>query len=234
MSETYRRLERLQVLNDRLAAAEPCLIVALGDSNTCNTRFTAGAKQWPELLHERLKDHHGHQRVLLLNSGVSGDCVERVLARFETDLARFRPEGCVLCLGTNDANRLGPERFRAGMDQLLERLAALGTTVLLRTPAPILEFLDGAPDRLWPEDTALQAVCAVVRELADERELALVDTYALWKQAEAAGTIVPGGLFTDAVHTNAAGHRLVCAGLLPAFGIAGDGQAMAADGSYTG
>ena len=79
MSDPYRRLDRLAALNARLAAGEPTMLVALGDSNTCNTKFSAGAKQWPELLHERLKDHHRHQRVLLLNSGVSGDCVERVL-----------------------------------------------------------------------------------------------------------------------------------------------------------
>jgi len=233
MSDGYQRLEALAALNARLAEREPTMLVALGDSNTCNTGFTAGAKQWPELLHDELKKHHRHQRIMMFNAGVSGDKVTDLLARFDSDVARVQPQGCILCIGSNDKGRLTPEAFRSGLHELLDRLAAIDCEVLVRTPTPILEYLDDAPDRLWPDGQALRDFCDIIRGVAAERGLALVDTYRMWRAAETAGDLVPGELYRDAVHTNAAGHARVAAELHPAFGIApADSDAMAADGSY--
>lgn len=193
------------------------LLVCLGDSNTCNTGFTQGAKQWPELLHSALKDAVATQNLVLVNAGVSGDTVEDALARFEHDVGRFRPGLCIVCLGSNDANRLDDRRFAAGLAAICDRLGAAGSRVLLRTPTPVWER---KPSRIWPDDHRLQAVVAVIRALAAERSLPLVDTYGMWQDAAAAGTLDIAGLMSDEVHTNAIGHRLVFRQLLPAFGLA--------------
>lgn len=216
MRQHHRRTAALPLLLQDLKAGRRRLMVCLGDSNTCNTNFTQGAKQWPELLHSALKDAAGTQTLVLVNAGVSGDSVVEALARFEHDVGRFRPDLCILCLGSNDANRLGDEAFRSGLGELLDRLAALGTTVLLRTPTPIMELV---PLRIWPGDDTLRAKNAIIRELADARGLPFVDTYALWLEAERAGDLAIGSVMTDAVHTNNLGHRLVFRQLLPAFGL---------------
>ncbi len=210
------RSELLAPFCERLKRKEHSLILALGDSNTCNTTFTQGAKQWPELLHSELRDHFGTQAVLLVNSGVSGDCSKMVLERFETTALRFQPNLTILCLGPND-RRLTEAEFRANMTEIIERLQAAGSLVLLRTPTPIMEFKP-EPKHLWRGDDDLRARIAIICELADRRGLPFVDTYAQWWAREESGFVPVGALMSDAVHTNALGHQEVCRGLLPAFG----------------
>ena len=200
----------------RVRSGQPTLLLALGDSNTCNTDFTAGAKQWPELLHARLKVAAGSQTLLLVNAGVSGDTVHEVQARFESDVARFRPEMVILALGTNDANRLTDDEFRSGMREVIDRLQALGSQILLRTVPPIWER---QPSRIWPDDAALQAKIAITRSLAAERALPFVDIYGWWRELEQTGDLVIESLMTDEIHTNAAGHALISQQLGQAFGM---------------
>lgn len=202
----------------RLQAGEHLLMLALGDSNTNNTGYTNGGKQWPEHLHSRLKDHYKTQKLLLLNSGVSGDTVEDVLARFDTDVARFRPDMTILCIGSNDANKLPLARYQEGLSELIKRLRVIGSRILLRTPTPIWQC-DKGYSRIWPEDVKQQAVVEHIRAFAKAHDLPLVDTNQYWRDLEAAGKLPLWELMTDQVHTNAKGHRLVAEELFPAFGI---------------
>ena len=216
MSAHYQRCESLPVFIDQLRGPARHWLCALGDSNTCNTQFTAGGKQWPELLHATLKDLAGTQTLMLANAGVSGDSVVEALARFDHDVARIRPALTILCLGSNDAKRLSDVEFDVGLNELLDRLATLGSQVLLRTPTPVWER---TPSRIWSADTALRAKIERIRAIAAERALPLVDTYALWRDAEQRGELAMQTLMSDEVHTNALGHRLVFRQLLPAFGM---------------
>lgn len=147
MSAHYQRCESLPVFIDQLRGPARHWLCALGDSNTCNTQFTAGGKQWPELLHATLKDLAGTQTLMLANAGVSGDSVVEALARFDHDVARIRLALTILCLGSNDAKRLSDVEFDVGLNELLDRLATLGSQVLLRTPTPVWER---TPSRIWP------------------------------------------------------------------------------------
>ncbi|MDX2110812.1 MAG: SGNH/GDSL hydrolase family protein [Verrucomicrobiota bacterium] len=209
-------MKSLEQFIEALKNKQSLLLLALGDSNTDNTGFTGGAKQWPELLHTRLKQHYQTLRLLCLNAGISGDTVQKILARFETDVARFKPDCCILCIGSNDANQLTDEAFRIGLQEIISRLQAMDTLVILRTPTPIWERGKGY-NRIWPDDLRLQAKVNIIRETAASANLPLVDTYKHWQDAAAAGTLDPHTLFTDEVHTNAAGHRLVYEELLPLF-----------------
>ena len=51
-----------------------------------------------------------------------------------------------------------------------------GATVLLRTVGPVMEY-ESKPEHLWSEDEKLKPKIAVTREIAEQRKLALVDTY---------------------------------------------------------
>lgn len=212
----YRRCAALPAFVEALRRGERRWLCALGDSNTCNTHFTRGGKQWPELLHSALKDAAGTQTLMLANAGVSGDSVVEALARFDHDVARVRPDLTIVCLGSNDANRLDDAAFDAGLGTLVDRLLALGGQVLLRTPTPVWER---KPSRIWPGDDRLRAKVERIRALADARGLPLVDTYALWLEAEREAGLRIADIMADEVHTDALGHRLVFRQLLPAFGL---------------
>jgi lysophospholipase L1-like esterase len=191
-------------------------LCAMGDSNTCNTGFTAGAKQWPELVHAALKEAAGTQTLMLANAGVSGDTTVEALARFDHDVARVRPDLTIVCLGTNDAGRMEDATFAANLGALIDRLQALGGEVVLRTPAPVWER---SPSRIWPDDHPRRAKIAIIRALAEARSLPLIDTYAAWETAEQRGELTIADLMADEVHTNAAGHRLIAGQILSAFGV---------------
>jgi lysophospholipase L1-like esterase len=216
MSDHYRRCDPLLAFVDALRRKERRWLCTLGDSNTCNTQFTRGGKQWPELLHSALKEAAGTQTLMLANAGVSGDTVQEALARFDHDVARVRPDLTIVCLGSNDANRLDDAVFAAGLGDMVDRLRTLGGQVVLRTPTPVWER---KPSRIWPGDDKLQSKVACIRALADARDLPLIDTYALWQEAARRGELHIAEVMSDEVHTDAVGHRLVFRQLLPAFGL---------------
>lgn len=216
MSDHYRRCHALPTFVEALRRKERRWLCALGDSNTCNTQFTRGGKQWPELLHSALKDAAGTQTLMLANAGVSGDTVHEALERFDHDVARIRPDLTIVCLGSNDANRLDDSVFAAGLGDIIERLQALGSQVVLRTPTPVWER---KPSRIWPGDDKLQAKVGCIRAIADARALPLIDTYGHWHELERRGELHIAEIMSDEVHTDAVGHRLVFRQLLPAFGL---------------
>jgi lysophospholipase L1-like esterase len=215
---TIAHSELLRPFTDALRAKRYQVLIALGDSNTCNAQFTAGLKQWPELLHDELRGQLGTQEITLVNAGISGDAVTEAAARLERDVIRHHPDLVVVCLGSNDAGRLGDDDFARGLDAILDRIIAAGATIMLRTPTPVVE-MEPAPKHLWTGDDRLRAKNAVIRVIAARRGCAFVDTYEQFWALERAGALHSGSLFCDAVHTNGAGHRLVCRGLLPAFGL---------------
>jgi lysophospholipase L1-like esterase len=214
----FRRCENLPAFFTALAAGERRWLCCLGDSNTNNTDFTRGGKQWPELVHTALKRAAKTQTLMLANAGVSGDTVDQALARFDHDVARIRPDLTIVCLGTNDGAKSTDAAYTAGMNTLIDRLLALGSQVVLRTPAVVWEM---SPSRIWPSDNRAWAYDRC-RAIADERGLPLIDTHARWCALEAAGRLPLPGLMADAIHTNAAGHRLVAGQILEAFGLSAD------------
>ncbi|MBN8527417.1 MAG: SGNH/GDSL hydrolase family protein [Planctomycetes bacterium] len=216
MNDRYRRCDRLPAFVDALRRGERRWLCCLGDSNTCNAQFTRGGKQWPELLHSALKEAAGTQTLMLANAGVSGDSVVEALARFDHDVARVRPDLTIVCLGSNDANRLDDAAFDAGLGAIIDHLLALGGEVVLRTPTPVWER---KPSRIWPGDDKLRAKVARIRAIAEARALPLIDTYALWHDAERDAGLRMADVMSDEVHTDALGHRLVFRQLLPAFAL---------------
>jgi lysophospholipase L1-like esterase len=214
---TIANADQLQPFLSALQAKRHQVLIALGDSNTCNAQFTSGLKQWPELLHDELRGQFGTQAITLINAGISGDAATEVLARLERDVLRHHPDLVVVCLGPNDSNRLTDAEFERGLETILDRIAAQGARFALRTPTPIVE-MEPAPKHLWRGDDKLRAKIAIIRAIAARRRCAFIDTYEQFWALEQAGTLESGSLFFDAVHTNGMGHRLVCRGMLPAFG----------------
>lgn len=217
----YARADKLQPFLERLQAGEFCLLAALGDSNTCNTNFTHGAKQWIEHLHSELRNHYNTQRVLMINAGVSGNTIIDGLERFDTDIARCQPHCCIVAMGSNDAKKISDDAFRDGLNRCIDQLHALDCIPVIRTSTPILEYEPG-PGHIWLGDDKLRDKNDINRSVAEERELAFVDVYAHWEELEASGALNMPSLMHDAVHTNARGHEQVFRSIAPLFGLEGD------------
>ena len=96
-----------------LAGGEHVLVV-LGDSITCGTRFTP-TKYYPALL-EKLLNAHSREPWRVLNAGYPGDTVVQGALRYARDVAPFRPEVLCISFGLNDGN---PRRSQADVQREL-------------------------------------------------------------------------------------------------------------------
>ncbi len=213
-----KNTQHLVPIVDRIRRRDLVVMVALGDSNTCNASFTDGAKQWPELLHSELRIGLVSQRVLMVNVGICGDTAAGGLARLDTDVLRFAPSLVFVSFGSNDAQRVPPEEFRGQLETLVERVQQTGAVVALRTSPPVME-LEPAPPHIWRNDDAHWRLMEVNREVAEGRGLPLIDHHLWWRRLEESGELRIGELMHDCVHPNACGHRLLARQMCAGFGL---------------
>jgi lysophospholipase L1-like esterase len=214
----YYNCEKLTALCEKLRAGEPVTIVALGDSNTCNHIFTAGAKQWPELFATELQTQCDSQQVTLINRGICGDTAQQGLSRLQRDVLRFDPDLVIVTFGTNDANKEVVDTYLPSLRSIVRQCTDRGSVVLLKTITPILES-QPTPAHLWLNDTRHQEVVEQTVAYARQEGVPCIDIYNLWRDKEREGTLGMARLMFDEVHTNSAGHRLVARMLLPAFSL---------------
>lgn len=217
-------------------------VVFLGDSIT----NAGGFVQDVDLT---LRTRFPEQRFTLLNLGLPSEGVtgltERdhpfprpdVHERLERALAKTRPTVVVACYGMNDGiyHPFSEERFavyQAGMRRLVERVRASGARLVLLTPPPFDPVPVGEKARAaGAADFSYKAPFAGYD--------AVLDRYSDWlKTLRGPGVTVVDirtpvldflatsrrqdakfALSADGVHLNAAGHRLIAAALLRAWGL---------------
>jgi len=209
--------ELLEPFLGMLQRKESALLLALGDSNTDNTNFTRGGKQWAELLHTELKNHYATQRLFLFNSALSGNTVLDALNRFDTDVAAFKPSLTLFCLGSND-RKLTPDVFEKGFHDCIDRLESAGSSVLVFTPAPIMERKP-EPPHIWRDDKELGRNVEIIRKIVATRTVTFIDLYQKIRDMEESGELEIFPLMADEVHLNDAGHQLVFRLFAPVFGL---------------
>jgi lysophospholipase L1-like esterase len=217
-SDCLKNTHLLTPIAERIRAKNLAVLVALGDSNTCNASFTGGFKQWPELLHSELRIGLVSQRVLLVNAGICGDTAEIGNQRLDSDVLRFAPSLVFVSFGSNDGGRYTPGAFRGHMERLIDRIQEAGALVAIRTSPPVME-LEPSPPHIWRDDDAHWRLMDVNRELADLRGLPLIDHHLWWRRLEEAGELGIGTLMHDCVHPNAKGHQLLARQVCAAFAL---------------
>lgn len=187
-------------------------IVFLGDSIT-----QAGAAKggYVTLLGESLKKHYPTAGFRVIGAGVSGNKVPDIQARLDRDVLSHKPDLVVIYIGINDVwhsqNGQGTSEadFEAGLRDVISRIHAAGSRVMLCTPSMIGEKTDGSNQL----DKMLETYSGISRHVARDTGVALFD---LRKSFVRELTIrnpegkESGVLTTDGVHLNAAGNQFVC------------------------
>ena len=110
-------------------AAEPPVILVLGDSLSAGFGLAPG-QGWVSLLQQRLKkEGYGHR---VVNASVSGETTDGGLARLDRALATHEPDIVIVELGGNDGLRgLPVSRVEANLGRLITKSRAAGADVLL-------------------------------------------------------------------------------------------------------
>ncbi len=187
-------------------------------SDASSSGFVRKMRTW-------LANNRAADNITIDDSGVSGDRVAHLLARFTAHVANRspRPTHLIVFIGINDAGAGGTvptpmATYEAGLRSLIAQTQALGITPVLASPAVIGEKLDGGN----PLDAQVDSYVATSALVADDLDVEFVNTRAAFfaflnkynVENDPYGVLLP----SDLVHPNAMGHLVLADAFLTLFG----------------
>lgn len=197
-------------------AAMPVRIVCFGDSVTKAVRAGVKPNETFSALLQRSLSTSGRP-VEVINAGVGGNTTSDGLARFERDVLARDPQYVVIMFGLNDSwidegktdSRVSPAQYRDNLRRMIATLKERGITPVLMTPNPAI-----APKYSPQRNVTLKSYVDVVRDLARHEQIELSDVYGRFSELAVEGVEL-NSLFTDAMHPNPAGQKLIADWLAP-------------------
>jgi lysophospholipase L1-like esterase len=142
--------------------------VMAGDSITAQRLHTNYIEAFYRTKHPQW---HLHFR----NSGIGGNRVGSILARFDYDVAAWKPTIVSIELGMNDANGT-VDVYIKGMKELIAKIRAIPAQPVLISSSPVN---DGSMMNDWKSDrcTKLHSFTEALQKLAAEENVVFVDQY---------------------------------------------------------
>jgi sialidase-1 len=176
--------------------------VITGDSITHGAAHTHGSRSYAEHFAERVRWEMRRTRDVVVNTGISGNRTEDLLDDYDWRVAKLAPNVVSLMIGTNDAvaGEKGLATYRANLLTLIERIRQDRAIPILQTPNPV------DPEQL-SRRAALPEYVEVMREVAKEASVLLVDQYAYWEEQCPTRESMLLWL-ADPIHPNAKGHLM--------------------------
>ncbi|HEY2910843.1 MAG TPA: SGNH/GDSL hydrolase family protein [Gemmataceae bacterium] len=220
---TFATFACAAVAMSNLQSAEPALqkdekIVFLGDSIT---QGGVGKKGYVTLIKNDLNEKHKDLDITVIGAGISGNKVPDLQRRLQKDVIAKKPTLVVIYIGINDvwhgesdpARGTSPEKYEAGLKEIIGKIQGAGARVVLCTPTVIGEKKAGA-NKL---DKKLDEYADISRKVAKETKSTLCDLRKAFEDYLAKhneGDKEKGVLTTDRVHLNDAGNKLVAETIL--------------------
>ncbi len=209
--------------------AAPMTVVAFGDSTT--------AKRAEVVVYaDQISDRIGPESISILNKGVGGQTTQAAMGRFQTDVRDQRPDVVIIQFGINDSAvdvwdeppkaspRVSLADYESNIRHFVRESKAAGAEVILMTPNQLrwskrtLELYGKPPyNRDDPRgfNLLLTQYCGVIREIANDENVRIVDIFDAYDDPQKTGGISVEDLLPDGMHPNTEGHRLVTDGLEP-------------------
>ena len=197
-------------------------IVFLGDSITAGG---TGAKGYVTLIQKHMKAKHADLDIAIIGAGVSGNKVPDLQKRLDKDVLAKKPTMVVIYIGINDVwhgesnpkNGTSKEKFEEGLTDIISKIKASGSHVVLCTPSVIGERKDGG-NKL---DAKLDEYSDICRNVAKATKVQLCDlrkAFVEHLKKNNPDNLEKGILTGDRVHLNEAGNVLVAETMLKSLG----------------
>lgn len=204
------------IADPRLVAAlstpDPLRWLTIGDSVAQGARWTGAARDYVQLLEERVRYELERYPDTFVRAAVSGARTTDTLRTLPAALA-VEPDVVLVGLGLNDA-KSGP----GGLAEFERRFDELAATVITAGALPVLQTPNAVGPGADPVLAAnLDGYAAVIRTVALRREVPLVDHLTYWTGAGSGGA--PAEWMADPTHPNGRGHRMLAARLLSVCGL---------------
>lgn len=195
-----------------IRASKKKSILFFGDSITAaGMQYQGYILQIDALIKEQASD----LQYQLIGAGISGNKIYDLYLRLEEDVLTKSPNIVVIYIGINDVwhkqdygTGTDEDRFEKFYRAIIKKLLYNGCKVVLCTPTVIGER-KGFEN---PLDEDLNKYATIVRQLANEYALLLVDlrqVFLMYNEEYNVNDELKGILTTDGVHLNATGNALV-------------------------
>ncbi|MFO0967458.1 MAG: SGNH/GDSL hydrolase family protein [Gemmataceae bacterium] len=197
-------------------------IVFLGDSIT---QAGAGKNGYVTLIRQALTEKHKDLGIEVIGAGISGNKVPDLQKRLERDVLKKKPTLVVIYIGINDvwhgekdpSRGTLPEKFEAGLKDIIGKINDAGARVVLCTPSVIGEKTDGSNslDKKLDEysDISRRVAKETKSEMCDLRKAFVERLKKINSENKASGVLT-----SDRVHLNEAGNRFVAEVMLKCLG----------------
>lgn len=197
-----------------LAEGKPLIWVFTGDSITHGALHTFGWRSYVEHFAERVRWELRRMNDVVINTGISGDVLDKLTPKADWRIFQFRPNVVSLKIGMNDCRNAekGKDIFRRSFEELWEKIQKNNCTLLLNTPN-LIDFVKA------PERSALPEYAGLIRELASKYKLPLIDHFAYWTAETANSSRLQMWLNDGSIHPNNFGHLVIAKKIFQDLGI---------------
>ncbi len=159
--------------------------------------------------------------IQVLNTGISGNTVRDLEARWQSDALGLQPDWLSIMIGINDVWRHFDAPLQAGDHVSLEEYAATLARIIRATKPQLKGLILMAPyyiepDRTDPMRTMMDRYGCVVRQLAERYGAVFVDSQSAFDAALQCTEAL--SLAADRVHPNLTGHMILARAFLRAIG----------------
>ncbi len=188
-----------------LPLKEKDVVVCLGDSITDGNTY-------PQIIMQAMKEA-GKPATPFVDSGIGGNNIVQMAARFDRDIAVLKPTVVTFNAGTNDAFSFeSPEIFEKKLREIVAKTKAINAKMVFITPSPINPN-PNADEKIAQKNrekaTAAEALGAkyaeIMHKIAAEEGYPVAETYALLNKERTAGKEIMTG---DGIHPNYYGQLL--------------------------
>lgn len=166
---------------------------------------------YPAQVNALLGATYPERKIRVLNTGISGNTIRHLKARWQKDVIDLKPDWLSIMIGTNDVWRqfagtnnpesVFPEEFVKTYNELLLQTKPLVKGITLLTPFYV------EPDRDQPMRKRMDEYGQLVRKIAREHRCHFGDTQAAYDKA--LKSVPFATLAGDKVHPSAAGHMVL-------------------------
>jgi lysophospholipase L1-like esterase len=193
--ELTRLDHTLKRTSQKIAAAQPIKIVAIGSSSTAGAGASAPEMSYPSRLAVELQALMPRVPVTVINRGINGEESRDMLARFERDVFSENPDLVIWQVGSNSVLRDRPlTEANAPLHDGLKLLREHGADVVLMNP-------QYAPRVITKHD--VEGMVHLIAVTAKEKSIDLFQRYAVmryWQLTE--GIPFNAFLSPDELHLN--------------------------------
>lgn len=167
---------------------------------------------YPNLVFCGLKEHYPISVLNVITTSIGGEQSEQGEKRFKKEVLNHKPDVLFIDYALNDRG-IGLERSEKAWRKMIEETLKKNIKLILLTPTPDIK------EDITSENAPLENYANMIRRLAAEYKIGLVDSYALFKDKAKKGDDL-SIYMSQNNHPNALGHSLVANEILPWFFMA--------------